>query len=121
MFANNSYVTIWDIKKVEPNYIDAQISTSRKVNGTYEQDFGGIVRFVGEAKTVVENKKPKDRVKILECGVSNKYNKEKKTTYWNLVVFKCEDANNNNTSQPAKKQETAESNDMDMMNSDLPF
>ena len=120
MFANGSYATIWEIKKEETNYIDVQISTSKKVNGAYEQDFGGIVRFVGDAKNVVASKKPKDRIKIVECGVSNKYSKEKKTTYWNPVVFKCEDVGGAVTQA---KQTAAKASDTqeDMMGDELPF
>lgn len=119
MFANGSYVTVWEVKRVEDNYADVQISTSRKVNGSYEQDFGAIVRFVGEAKNVVVNKKAKEKVRIIECAVSNKYNKEKKVTYWNPVVFKCEDVNGG-AKQTKPVTETTDDDSVDM-NAELPF
>lgn len=122
MFANGSYATIWEVRKVEANYADVQISTSKKVNGNYEQDFGGIVRFVGEAKNIVSGKKAKDRIKILECGITNKYVKDKNVTYWNPVVFKCEDANSNSGTKTNAKPETSKADDEPVdMNDDLPF
>lgn len=122
MFANGSYATIWEIKREETNYADVKISTSKKnKDGKYEQDFGGIVRFVGDAKAVVVGKQPKDRIKIVECAISNKYDGEKKTTYWNPVVFKCEDANGGSATVKTAKVETISTPADDMMGQDLPF
>ena len=122
MFANGSYATIWEIKKEEANYADVKISTSKKnKNGEYEQDFGGIVRFVGDAKNVVLGKQAKDRVKIIECAISNKYDKDKKTTYWNPVVFKCEDANGGTTTTKQENTAKTTSASEDMMDQELPF
>ena len=121
MFANGSYATIWEVKREEATYADVKISTSRKNReGNYEQDFGGIVRFVGDAKNVVIGKQPKSRIKIVECAISNKYDKDKNTTYWNPVVFKCEDANGGSAPAKTTKAEPATPAD-DMMGQDLPF
>ena len=92
MFSNGSYAKIWEIKEIKEKYSEIRISTSVKNKQTdkYEQDFGGFVRMVGQAHEALKYMNEGDRFKIESCGVTNKYDKEKKTTYWNCVVFKVE-------------------------------
>ena len=97
-FREGNYATVWEVKPGKGNYSDVRISTSKKnkQNDQYETDFSGFVRFIGDAAKVVQNMKPKDRIKIGACEVTNTYVKEKNTTYTNFAVFTCENANNNN-------------------------
>lgn len=120
MFSNGAYATIWEVKD-GGKYCDARISTSKKnANGDYEQDFSANVRFVGKAKDIVSGMKEKDRIRIINCGVSNQYNKEKKTLYTNYVVFECEDVNGGKTTKTPAKADP-EPAAMDDMNAELPF
>lgn len=98
MFSNNSYITIW---KKNPKTTDdgritsysCQCSTSKKeFGGGYKTDFSSYVKFVGDAVPVVHGVPEGGRVKILNCGVSNFFNKQSNTTFWDCVVFSCEDA-----------------------------
>lgn len=122
MFSNGTYATIWQVDERE-KYMNVQLSTSRKnQNGEYETDFSGFVRFVGKAKDVVRGLHEKDRVRILSCGVTTQYNKEKKVTYTNYVVFECElpsGSNGKAKAQPKAATETFATVDGD--DGELPF
>lgn len=96
MFSVNSYLKVWKIKDVKDKYVEAQCSTSKKIaDGQYETDFSGFVRFVGHAFNKVKNMSEGDSFKILQCGVTTQFVKEKNTTYTNYVVFDVEVGTNN--------------------------
>lgn len=122
MFANNSYVSVWKVDKGtrgNGNYYDVRISSSRKRKdtGEYETDFSGFVRFAGKAADVVapfdgqdshnNGNKPITRLKLINVGVSNSYNSEKKITYWNPVVFEAEEASDNNHSSSGGSEDSS--------------
>lgn len=108
MFSNGSYASIWSVNKGKGNYYDVRISTSRKRKdtGNYETDFSGFVRFCGEAGNQIASLEGKDsgnrpitRVRLGNVGVTNTYDREKKITYWNAVVFSIEEMENNSKSK----------------------
>lgn len=92
MFSVNSYAKIWEIKNISDNYSDVRISTSKKDkdSGEYSQDFGDTVRLVGQAHEQMKYMSEGDKFKILRCGVTNKWDKEKKRMYVNYVIFEVE-------------------------------
>lgn len=92
MFSAGSYAKIWDIKERHDKYTDIRISTSKKdkKTGEYSQDFGGFVRMAGQAHEAMDHLEEGDKFKIVRCGVENRYDKEKKVTYYNFVVFEAE-------------------------------
>ena len=91
MFSVGSFAKIWEIKRIEEKYADLRISTSKKIGeGKYEQDFGGFVRLVGKAFAEGKYLTEGDTFKIAKCGVENHYDKEKKQTYTNFVIFEIE-------------------------------
>ena len=92
MFSVGSYAKIWKIKEISDKYSDIRISTSKKDKATeqYEQDFGAFVRMVGQAHEQMSYLSEGDKFKILRCGVTNKYDKEKNVTYTNYVIFEIE-------------------------------
>ena len=91
MFSVGSYAKVWEVKRIEDKYMDIRISTSKKVDeGKYEQDFGGFVRLVGKARSAGEYLKEGDSFKIARCGVENHYDKDRKTTYTNYIIFELE-------------------------------
>ena len=65
------YATVWEVKEGKGNYIDVQISTSKKVNDAYQTDFSSWARFCGDAKGFASKLKVKDRIKISEFEVTN--------------------------------------------------
>lgn len=94
-FRQNSYCVVWEIKQGTGNFTDVRLSSSKKnkQTGEYETDFSGFVRFIGGAHQKAASLKEKDRIKLGDCEVTNRYDKEKKTTYTNFAVFDFEMAN----------------------------
>lgn len=91
MFSVGSYAKVWEVKRSAEKYIDLRISTSKKdKDGNYEQDFGGFVRLIGKARSEGEYLNVGDSFKILRCGVENHYDKEKKQTFTNYIIFELE-------------------------------
>lgn len=104
-FSNGSYGKIWSFED-KGKYGTVNLSTSKKNKDTdqYETDFQHkFVTVAGEAYSFLKsNGVPKDglRVKIVSCAVTNKYDPDKKVTYWNPVVFALEDANGGSATAP---------------------
>ena len=92
MFSVGSYAKIWEIKEIKDKYSDIRISTSYKNKTTekYEQDFGAFVRLVGQAHQQMQYLSEGDKFQIKRCGVTNKYDKDKKVTYTDYVIFEIE-------------------------------
>ena len=89
---SDTYAKIWNIDRKE-KYSVVELSVSKKNRATdqYETDFSSkFVRFVGNAHQQLINMQGNERIKI-KCGdVSNHYDKEKRVTYTNYVVFDFE-------------------------------
>lgn len=104
MFANDKFAKVWKIfphEKADQKYTDVQLSTSRKTKNGYETDFSDNARLIGEAQTKAQELEANDRIKILSCGVSNFYSKDKGKKYYTFCIFDFEFDN---------KQKQAESN-----------
>lgn len=88
----DTYATVWETRPGKGNYTEGRISINRKVKETdsFETDFSGFVRFCGNANAKSSSLTPKSRIKITSGEVTNSYNKEKKTEYWNVAVFDFE-------------------------------
>jgi len=104
-FRPNTYCTVWSVETVSDTQTRARISISRKNKNTgeYEQDFSGFVSFFGTANAAKAAKlKEKDRIKLGDVDVSNRYDKEKGREYttYKVFSFELEDAA---PSEPAKK------------------
>lgn len=86
------FAKVWEIEN-KGNYHVVSLSTSKKnkVTGEYETDFSNkFVRFIGTAHNEASNLKVGDAIKIGSCEVTNSYDKEKKTTYTNYLVYSFE-------------------------------
>lgn len=130
MFANGSWVKIWECKKGNGNYYEARMSTSRKnQDGQYEQDWGdGRVRLVGTAAKQAENINDGDKLQIERCGVTNKYDKEKKVSYTNYVIFAfsngdTQSGQNTNTKSVSQNKQSGDFMKVpdDAIDEELPF
>lgn len=125
-FRKDSYATIWTVETVSDTLTKARISVSRKnkQTGEYETDFSGFVGFVGTAAAKkAACLKEKDCIKLGDVDVTNRYDKEKETTYTNFKVFSFEtqeelDGNSNATDTPAPKTPV---DDGEVDDSRLPF
>ena len=123
-FRTDSYAKVWEVKNKAEKYTDAQISISKKNKQTeqYETDFSGIVRFIGEAHKKAVEFANGSKIKILSCDTTNKYDKEKKTTFWRCIVFDFEFTEDSPKANP--NQEEIDMSFMDIsadMQEELPF
>ena len=123
--------TFWKANEPKGKTIDANISIRKKNKDTdqYETDFSGYVKFCGEKMVeFVKRLKEKDKIEIESFDVTNKYDKEKKTTYTNISVFAAKpyeysNSSNNSTSQKPNT-EPADTSFMDIpegADESLPF
>lgn len=116
-FRKDAYCTVWEVTPKSDSLTQGRISISRKRRdtGEYETDFQGFVSFVG---TAAANKalslKEKDRIKLGDVDVTNKYDKEKNMTYTNYKIFGFEmadatDSSNSRTSMNVEEGDVDES------------
>lgn len=122
-FAQGNFAKVWKVEQGKGNYSVAQMSTSKKnkETGKYDTDWqNSFVRLVGTANTQAKAFKDGESVKIGKCEVTANYDKEKKVTYTNYVIFNFDDANTSNggNSKPATAS-TPKSTDLD--SDELPF
>lgn len=98
-FRTGAFATVWETKEGNGNWIDAKLTISRKnkQSGDYEVDFNGFVRFIGDAHKEASSLGERARIKIGDCDVTNKYDKEKKVTYTNFAIFSFEELDSNGT------------------------
>ena len=92
-FGVGSYASVWEVKSISPTMTKVRISTSRKNKMTdqYEQDFGDYVVFVGSACASKALKlKPRDRIRLGNVTVENRFDKEKHVTYYDFKAFDFE-------------------------------
>lgn len=92
-FRTGSYCTIWSVEPVSDTRTKARISISRKnrQTGEYDTDFSGFVDFIGTAAAKkAATLKEKDRIRLGDVDVTNKYVVEKNITYTNHKVFSFE-------------------------------
>ena len=90
---DKSYMTVWSIEpSATGRTTKVRLSSSKKnrQTGEYEQDFNGFCTFIGDANAKAASLKEKDRIKLKECDVETRYDKESKREYVNYKVFSFE-------------------------------
>lgn len=87
-FRNNAWAKIWEIKN-RGNFLVARMTTSYKVKGTdrYEQDFSGFVTFFNAAAEKAERLRGDERIRILECAVTTRYDEAAQKEYVNYAIY----------------------------------
>lgn len=100
-FKVGGYATVWETEPGKGNFYRGRLSCSRKNKDTqeYEQDFSGFCMFIGEAKNKAAKLKARDRIRILDCEVTNKYDSETKREYTDYKIFDFEKVDSVNDSQ----------------------
>lgn len=130
-FGQGKFGHIWKLEN-KGNYHVAEMSTSKKNRNTdqYETDWANkFVRLVGTAHQQADQLDISKNIKIGACEVTNRYDKEKNTTYTNYAIFNFEDASNNNGNHSSSRQATGKGSGDSFMNipngidedSELPF
>lgn len=108
-FANGRYATAWTdrntnkVLNIFEKYAEVQMTTSKKKqDGTYDTDFSGRCRFVGKSFEKIRriDLREKDRLKLLEVETTNRYDKERKTTYNTYIVWDFETVENRQLTAP---------------------
>lgn len=122
-FRTGAYATIWEVKKGAGNFTDVRLSISRKNKQTnqYETDFSGFARMIGMAHQNAGTLKERDRIKIVDCDVTNHYDKEKNTTYTNFAIFSFEEADNQANTGTSQTGADGFMNIPDGIDEELPF
>lgn len=88
-FRQGNYAKVWGTTIYE-KYTTVELSTSKKnkQSGEYEVDFqNNYVKFIGQAHRDAVGLKRGDKIKIGECEVTRKYNKEKQREYIDFIVY----------------------------------
>ena len=128
-FGQGKYAHVWKLED-KGNYHVAEISTSKKDKETdkYETDWSNkFVRLVGTAHQQAPKLDIAKNVKIGACEVTNKYDKEKNTTYTNYVIFNFDDVDGGSKeskSDKAKGKDVSKEGFMnipDGIDEELPF
>lgn len=118
------FVKVWEVED-KGNYHIVSLSTSKKNKETdkYETDFSNkFVRFIGTAHKLAADLKAGDVIKLGSCEVTNKYDKEKNTTYTNYLVYSFEkECDNSNSNQSVAKKDDSFMNIPDSIDEELPF
>lgn len=124
-FRKDAFATVWSSEVVSDTMTKVRLSTSRKnkQTGEYENDFSGFVSFVGTAAAKkAAALKEKDRIKLGDVDVTNRYDKEKNVTYTNFKVFSFE-MSGGGSSHPAPQdaEPQPQVDDGELDDSRLPF
>lgn len=96
-FRTGSYAKVWETRPGKGNYSEARISVSKKdkSTGEYNTEFSGWVRLIGNAHQKINTIKNGDSIRLGDVDVTNRYVKEKNTTYVNYAVFDFDTSNSN--------------------------
>lgn len=119
-FKNGAYAKIWEVKPVGESRTDVRLSISRKnkKTNTYEQDFSGFVSFCGSAAKEASRLGEGASIKLGDCDVSTKFDKESGKRYTNFKCFSFEqDAGGNNSGT----KRAVDDGDVELTGQDLPF
>ena len=126
-FRKDSFAMVWSVDAVSDTLTKARVSISRKnkQTGEYETDFSGFVSFVGTASAKkAASLRERDRIKLGDVDVTNRYDKEKNVTYTNFKVFSFEPADadqRNRVNDSADPQPEVDNGEIDDSDSRLPF
>lgn len=92
-FRTGAYARVWEVEPKGDTVTVVRLSTRHKDKntGNYVQDFSGFVSFCGTSNAAKAQKlKEKDEIKIGDCDVTYRYDKEKGRGYTNFKVFSFE-------------------------------
>lgn len=125
-FRKDSFCVIWSVEPVSDTLTKARISISRKnkQTGGYDTDFSGFVSLIGTAAAKkAASLKEKDRIRLGDVDVTNKYDKDKNVTYTNFKIFNFETQSEidggNSASTSTEPEKTVDDGEID--DDRLPF
>lgn len=88
-FRTGAYCTVWGTEPGRGKFTRVKLSASRKnrETGKYDQDFSGYCMFIGDAHAKAALLNERDRIRLGNVDVSNRYDKESGKTYVDYKVF----------------------------------
>lgn len=121
-FKQGSYMKLWEVTPGERSTkVRGSISKKNKQTNEYEQDFSGFVTLAGTAHKEAANLKVGDTVRIGDCDVTSRYDKEKKKEYINFTVYSFADNGEKKDASAAKPTTTPAAPADTDEDSELPF
>ena len=106
LWCENTYLSVWKVETDGDKVYARFSSSSKNKEGNYEQDlFVPRALVVGEAKDVLpspfdaDNNNNKPLFIKATTKTTNKYDKEKNKTFWNVMIAKAEDCSSLNNSE----------------------
>lgn len=98
MLKNGCIVKLWEFEdKGKYSMVNLSQSQKDKQTGNYVTKFSSkYVRFIGQAHEKLKQCSKGDRVRIVDFGVENRYDKEKNVTFTNFIVMDIEGLEQNN-------------------------
>lgn len=121
-FRTGAYAKIWEVTPVSDTTTKLRMSISRKnkQTGEYEQDFSGFVMCVGTAAAKKASCLSEGaRIKIGDCDVSTRYDREKKISYTNFKLFSFEEEESDGSPGNTEPERHVDNGEVD--DSCLPF
>lgn len=121
-FRQGAFARVWQVEPKSERWTKIRISISRKNadTGEYEDEFSGFIDCIGSACAAKAAKlKERDRIRLGNVDVTNKYVKEKNTTYTNFKMTSFDMADE--AGEPKKEQTDARYEGENEPSSDLPF
>lgn len=120
-FRSGAWMRIFEITPGERSTkVRGSISKKNKQSGQYEQDWSGFVALAGTAHRDAGKLKVNDTIKIGECDVTSRYDKEKKKEYINFSIYSFE-TNEQQSNNPAPAASTAPAAPADETDDEDPF
>lgn len=120
-FRSGAWMRIFEITPGERSTkVRGSISKKNKQSGQYEQDWSGFVALAGTAHRDAGSLKVNDTIKIGECDVTSRYDKEKKKEYINFSIYSFE-TNEQQSNSPAPAANTAPAAPADETDDEDPF
>ena len=123
-FKKDAYATVWSTEVISDTLTKCKLSINRKNRQTneYETDFSGFVKFYGTANAQKASKlNARDRIRLGDVDVSNRYDKEKKVEYIDYKVFNFETLEQNNNAESVASNKIEAASEGEPENSGLPF
>lgn len=120
-FRTGAYAKVWEISPFGDTSTKVRLSISHKnkQTGKYETEFSGFAMFYGAAAKVSKLGEG-SRIKLGDCDVTTRFDKEKNKSYTNFKVFSFEEVEDGSGGVTETSVDDGEV-DVDVGGKDLPF
>jgi len=114
------YVSVFEAED-KGNFVQANLSTSKKnKDGSYTNMYWRA-RFVGEAYEAAKKLVDKDKIQILRGAIENKFDKEWDRLYVTVLVFRFKKNNGFQSPDSNRKPLEKENDEQEVFGEEMPF